>query len=245
MQEEKKEEEEETEFKKETDPSKLGKSLSESINKKTIIGTLLMLMILPLLSRSDIDYSINYALREVFWFGRSSCTDPSGFYCGNPTWLASDEGWYEVLRGVVRAAENQEQTKLKEVLWIYVPDFRREGTLNSIKSVPNRAGEAGNYWEETEPCAGFVVSDSCPWRYEEMSLVSYTPKECLQDKALSCEQLVAYIRVHHKLEKQEEAMMQFCTTVFTCFVLACASLTVSGDIEVIVIHPIKKIVDII
>ena len=39
--------------------------------------------------------------------------------------------------------------------------------------------------------------------------------------------------------------MQFATTVFTCIVLSIASLTVSGDIEVIVIHPIKKIMDII
>jgi len=81
IQQEQKEEEEETVFKKETDPSKLGKALSESINKKTIIGTLLMLMILPLLSRSETDYSGNFGLREAFWFGRSSCTDPNGFYC--------------------------------------------------------------------------------------------------------------------------------------------------------------------
>jgi hypothetical protein len=39
--------------------------------------------------------------------------------------------------------------------------------------------------------------------------------------------------------------MQFFTTVFTCIVLSIASLTVSGDIEIIVIQPIKKIVDII
>jgi ribosomal protein S4 len=82
VQEEKKEEEEETLFKKETDPGKLGKALSESINKKTIIGTLLMLMILPLLSRSATDYSQHYSLREVFWFGGSGCaggnTEKSG-----------------------------------------------------------------------------------------------------------------------------------------------------------------------
>jgi len=104
--EEKKEEEEETVFKKETDPSKLGKALSEAINKKTIIGTLLMLMILPLLSRSETDYSGHYAIREAFWFGRSSCTDPNGFYCvetGNSKWV-TEEGWYEILRGLTRTS---------------------------------------------------------------------------------------------------------------------------------------------
>jgi len=107
VQEEKKEEEEETLFKKETDPSKLGKALSESINKKTIIGTLLMLMILPLLSRSETDYSQHYSLREVFWFGRSSCTDVEGFFCATSAreqnWI-TDEGWYEILRGMTRAS---------------------------------------------------------------------------------------------------------------------------------------------
>ncbi len=67
------EEQEETLFKREADPSKLGKALQDTINRKTIIGVLLMLMILPLLSRSNIDYSTDYGLRELFWFGRSSC----------------------------------------------------------------------------------------------------------------------------------------------------------------------------
>lgn len=74
-------EEKESEFKKETDPSKLGKALSDSINRKTIIGVLLMLMILPLFTLPETDYSGEYALRDAFWFGRSSCKDPEGFFC--------------------------------------------------------------------------------------------------------------------------------------------------------------------
>lgn len=70
---EKKEEEEESVFKKETDPSKLGKALQDSINRRTIIGVLLMLMTLPLLSRGENDFSGEYYLRMAFWFGRSSC----------------------------------------------------------------------------------------------------------------------------------------------------------------------------
>lgn len=72
---------EESEFKKETDPSKLGKELVDSISRRTIVGVLLMLMILPFFTRSESDFSGEYALREVFWFGRSSCTDPEGFFC--------------------------------------------------------------------------------------------------------------------------------------------------------------------
>lgn len=94
----------ESEFKKETDPSKLGGALVDSINRKTIIGVLLMLMVLPLFTASEIDYSGEYALREAFWFGRSSCKDPEGFYCNQDPWITT-EGWRELLRGITRSAQ--------------------------------------------------------------------------------------------------------------------------------------------
>lgn len=70
------EEETESLFKKETDPSKLGKALSDQNTREVIIGVLLMLMVLPLLSHSEIDYCQEYGLREIFWIGRSDCTPP-------------------------------------------------------------------------------------------------------------------------------------------------------------------------
>jgi hypothetical protein len=77
---------------KETDPSKLGKALSDTTTRRVIIGVLLMLMVLPLLTYSDIDYSSEYGIREVFWFGRSNCPpsrDPRSidFYCPDKPWL--------------------------------------------------------------------------------------------------------------------------------------------------------------
>jgi hypothetical protein len=83
---------------KETDPSKFGKALSDTTTRRVIIGVLLMLMVLPLLTYSEIDFSSEYALREIFWFGRSSClksldaSSPSngtalGFYCPEKPWL--------------------------------------------------------------------------------------------------------------------------------------------------------------
>jgi hypothetical protein len=50
------------------------------------------------------------------------------------------------------------------------------------------------YWQETKECAGFTVTDECPHRFEEMILISYTPSECLKDKTMSCDELVAYAR---------------------------------------------------
>lgn len=60
-------------FKRETDPSKLGKALSDRNTREVIIGVLLMLMILPLLSPTENDFSQEYGLREIFWMGRSNC----------------------------------------------------------------------------------------------------------------------------------------------------------------------------
>lgn len=60
-------------FKRETDPSKLGKALSDRNTREVIIGVLLMLMILPLLTPTQTDFSQEYGLREIFWMGRSNC----------------------------------------------------------------------------------------------------------------------------------------------------------------------------
>ena len=82
------EENEQSLFMKETDPSKLGKALSDTTTRRDIIGVLLMLMVLPLLSRSDIDFSEEYGMRELFWFGRSNCEDSSGnFLCEDGPWI--------------------------------------------------------------------------------------------------------------------------------------------------------------
>ena len=50
-------EENESLFRKETDPSKLGKALSDTNTREVIIAVLLMLMVLPLLAPSTIDFS--------------------------------------------------------------------------------------------------------------------------------------------------------------------------------------------
>lgn len=62
-------------FQRETDPSKLGKALSDQNTREVIIGVLLMLMVLPLLSPSEIDYSKAYGLRGLFQMGASVCSD--------------------------------------------------------------------------------------------------------------------------------------------------------------------------
>ena len=67
-------------FRKETDPSKLGKALSDTNTREVIIGVLLMLMVLPLLAPTEIDFSQEYGVRELFWMGRSNCKVPTTNY---------------------------------------------------------------------------------------------------------------------------------------------------------------------
>jgi uncharacterized membrane protein len=53
-------------FKEETDPSKLGKALSDTTTRRVIIGVLLMLMVLPLLSFTEIGKLPNFSCHKLF-----------------------------------------------------------------------------------------------------------------------------------------------------------------------------------
>jgi hypothetical protein len=96
-----------------------------------------MLMVLPLLSYSDTDFSSEYGLREVFWFGRSSCNDSDGdFYCNYGNWTTV-EGWHELLRLYVNSSYSNEGDPLsKQLLWLYVPNFENGGRMGSITYIP-------------------------------------------------------------------------------------------------------------
>ena len=228
-------------FKKETDPSKLGKELSETITRRVIIGVLLMLMVLPLLTFGEIDYSSEYGIRELFWFGRSSCANALGdFYCDDPAWLTTD-GWHELLREYVESSHAvEEDTLTKEVLWLYIPDFTKNGRMSNVSSIPQPVGSNSTapYWSEVPSCAGFQISKDCPYRVEEMYLLTFTPLQCLDTEIVGCERLVSYARFNRRPEKVQEAILQFCTTIFTCCVLTIASLVFSNDAQKIVIRPI-------
>ena len=78
-----------------------------------------------------------------------------------------------------------------------------------------------------------------------MQLVTFTPEVCVNGGLPGCEYLVAYARVEVAVASQESALWQISTTVFTIFVLTVAFMVFSRDTEVIVIIPIKKVVNII
>ena len=81
---------------------------------------------------------------------------------------------------------------------MYLPNWENDGAMESISKVVVRDDERAYYgdfyWQQTEECAGFEVTDACPHRFEEMTLISYTPFECTEDKSMACNELVAYAR---------------------------------------------------
>jgi len=68
--------------------------------------------------------------------GRSSCIDPNGFFCNNQeTWI-TEEGWYQTLRAFNMSALDSELNFKKELLWLYAPNFMKQGTVESIDHIP-------------------------------------------------------------------------------------------------------------
>lgn len=60
-------------LKRELEPQRLGKALSDTLTRRLIIGVLLLLMVLPAITYSGSDLSVSFGLKKLFWFGRSNC----------------------------------------------------------------------------------------------------------------------------------------------------------------------------
>lgn len=55
----------------------MGKALSDTNTREVIIGVLAMLMVLPLLAPTSMDFSQEYGVIELFQMGRSNCKIPT------------------------------------------------------------------------------------------------------------------------------------------------------------------------
>ena len=87
------------------------------------------------------------------------------------------------------------------MLWLYVPDYNHNGSMESIPKIHDRNGTV--IWEEDPYCGGFVISNKdCYLRTSEMELVSYTPVQCRDGSFdTNCEELVAYARFDKQSQK--------------------------------------------
>lgn len=165
-------------------------------------------MILPLFTLPEIDYAGEYALRDAFWFGRSSCKDPEGFFCKNQQEWITRDGWHEILRGITRTAQervmkNGKLTAInkKDLLWLYLPDFEKDGAMDEIKVIKSKDPNDPPFWTQSEHCGGFRVKSECVYRADEMELIAFTPVECTKEKSLHCDKLVAYARFSKKSQR--------------------------------------------
>lgn len=98
-------------LKKELEPSRLGKHLSDTLTRRLTMIILGLLMTLPVLAYAPDDYTAYSGLRELFWFGRSSCksSNDSSPFCNQEgvTWI-TQEGWEEKLRQFVLSHRGSE-----------------------------------------------------------------------------------------------------------------------------------------
>ena len=147
-------------LKREMEPSRLGNVLSDTTTRRVIIGILLMLMVLPILTYSGVDYTTEFGLRQLFWFGRSNCNQVSGdFFCQDQSDWINQEGWNQLLRHYyesTRAIETEDISR--KLLWLYAPDFNEQGRMRDIVRIPNADG-TGDLWRQEDDCAGFFVSE--------------------------------------------------------------------------------------
>ena len=87
-----------------------------------------------------------------------------------------------------------------EVLWLYIPDYNKNGQMAHIEKIPSKGQKFSNmeepyFWEQSAECSGFIISDDCPFRIEEMSLITFRPDACSTGEVQGCEELIAYARV--------------------------------------------------
>ena len=66
----------------------------------------------------------------------------------------------------------------KELLWLYLPDFEKDGAMDEIKVIKSKSSIEPPFWTQNEDCGGFRVKSECVYRAEEMELIAFTPVEC-------------------------------------------------------------------
>jgi len=83
-----------------------------------------------------------------------------------------------MLRGFIKSSRaNEEEEPSRSLLWLYIPDFNKQGRMSTIEYIPEPGSNnrTNAVWTQIDSCAGFEVSSDCPYRYSEMELITFTP----------------------------------------------------------------------
>ena len=220
-------------------PQSLGKRLSDITTRRVIIGVLLMLVLIPLLDAPETDNATYYGLQQLFWAGRSACSDPDYFGCSpNSKPFVNQKGWEDMVYFYSSSSQKSSGEDSRfPLLWLRVPDFTAEGKVQDITSVPN--------WDSDPDCSGKSVPSECSLRDQEMKLIIYAPETCIDEDLAGCEEIQAYARFDMQSFVRQEAQMNIIITIFVGLILAVASVTFAYDTQKIVIKPVTKMVKII
>jgi len=137
----------------------------------------------------------------------------------------------------------------ERLLWLFVPDRLNGGILRSIESVDSDFGT----WNEFSACSlarDKTSTEVCPYRPEELELVSYVPTECLESIqqegiGVGCQEAKAFARFTKAEKVRDAAQREMITTLCVCVLLGSMAVQIQNLTQTLVIAPIEKMVNII
>eukprot|EP00826_Nyctotherus_ovalis_P041380 TRINITY_DN4155_c0_g1_i4.p1 TRINITY_DN4155_c0_g1~~TRINITY_DN4155_c0_g1_i4.p1 ORF type:complete len:856 (-),score=247.58 TRINITY_DN4155_c0_g1_i4:57-2624(-) len=233
-------------MKKELNPNELGKTFSDTITRRILIGVVLMYIAYPFLTNNTTIDAFESGLENLFLFGSSNCSvSEDNKLCGDDT--IESEGWTVLLQNFVNLGKSDGNTYY-EVLGFYVPNYNNGGRPERIPTVYHGAAFEGRendvYWSENTDCAVPLISESkgCRLRVEEMKLIVYEPDNCANGDIEGCNQLKAYVRLSIKSQVSTKALYKLAMIAFTTVLLFFSAISVGNDTRSTVVKPITKII---
>jgi len=230
-------------MKKEMDPNRLGKTLSDINTKRILIEVILMYIVYPFLVPNNPLNVFEQNMPILFLSGSSNC---QAFADQNPFCkrdLMKPEGWQLLLRWYVDLGVIDGEY-YHEVIVMRIPNYENEGRIEPIKVIADPLENDKPYWREYTRCSNRLVSDQpeCDLRISEMLLLKYTPEECKDGSVSGCEDLTIYVRINIHNETVKTALRNLLMIIFTTVLLFCSAIFVWNDTSQIVVIPTAKVI---
>ena len=233
-------------MKKEMDPDKLGKTLSDINTRIILIEVILMYVAYPLLTPTITQNPFERNLDAIFYAGTGKCNFSVHFNMACLMNFTKAEGWNMLMRWYVDLGKVNDKYYY-EVISIHVPDYDHQGQIVNIKEVPDPYSPGIIHWREMTECADRIVSDQeeCTLRPNEMKIVKYTPEPCADGTLTDCTMLIIYVRLNIRKEIVKNALYRLIIIIFTTILLFFSAILVRGDTMEIVVIPIKRVIKVI
>eukprot|EP00826_Nyctotherus_ovalis_P029142 TRINITY_DN2298_c0_g1_i4.p1 TRINITY_DN2298_c0_g1~~TRINITY_DN2298_c0_g1_i4.p1 ORF type:complete len:554 (+),score=153.31 TRINITY_DN2298_c0_g1_i4:610-2271(+) len=230
-------------MKKEMDPNRLGKILSDTNTRKILIEVILMYMVYPFLVTENNPNVFEQNMSTLFLAGSSNCYGyrKQNPFCRNK--LLKSKGWEMLLKWYVDLGKIDDDY-YHEVIVMEIPNYNNDGIIEPIKVVNDSLNNNQPYWYEHTNCAARIVSDQseCDLRISEMVLIKYTPEACTDGTISGCEDLTIYVRINTHKEAVKSALSNLLMIIFTTVLLFCSAILVWNDTSHIVVGPTARVI---